>query len=126
MALCLGPDSRDSYSVAICRPKHETAIGFASTRSRGYSLVELVAVMTIVAIVVGIAVPSYKYVTNSNRVSAEVNLLLGDMQYARSEAVKEGTIVSVCPGTATPSGSTFTGTCSGAINWQTAGSCSPT
>jgi two-component system sensor histidine kinase TctE len=92
-------------------------------RSRGYSLIELIVVMTIVGIVVGICVPSYKYVTNSNRVASEVNSLLGDMQYARSEAVKEGAPVSVCPGTGTmpvsgttPKGS---GTCStSAANWQ--------
>src|SRR6202020_2055683 len=67
-----------------------------------------------------IGVPSYRYVTNSNRVSAEVNQLLGDMQYARSEAVKEGTPVSVCPGTATASGSppTYTGSCTNTLNWQ--------
>jgi two-component system, OmpR family, sensor histidine kinase TctE len=84
-----------------------TAISFAARSSRGYSLVELIVTMTIVAIVIGIAVPSYKYVTNSNRVSAEVNLLLGDLQYARSEAVKEGSTVTVCPSnnanTSTPS-----------------------
>jgi type IV fimbrial biogenesis protein FimT len=84
----------------------------AARGARGYSLVELIVVMTIVGVVIGIAVPSYKYVTNSNRVAAEINLLLGDMQYARSEAVKQGAPVSVCPGTATmPSGGTSTGSC---------------
>jgi len=75
-----------------------TATGFVPMRgSRGFSLVELIVVMTVVGIVIGIAVPSYRYVTNSNRVSAEINQLLGDMQYARSEAVKEGSTVTVCP-----------------------------
>jgi prepilin-type N-terminal cleavage/methylation domain-containing protein len=95
-----------------------TAISFAARSSRGYSLVELIVVMTIVGIVIGIAVPSYKYVTNSNRVSAEVNLFLGDLQYARSEAVREGSTVSVCQSTnaqtATPTCSTSSG-----ANWHT-------
>jgi type IV fimbrial biogenesis protein FimT len=63
----------------------------------GYTLVEMMIVITIVAILLALGVPSYRYVTNSNRVSAEVNALLGDLQFARSEAVKEGTTVTVCP-----------------------------
>ena len=63
----------------------------------GVTLIELLTVITIVAILMTIGVPSYRYVTNSNRASAEVNALLGDMQYARSEAVKEGQWVTVCP-----------------------------
>jgi len=43
-----------------------------------------------------IGVPSYRYVITSNRVSAEVNGLLMDMQFARSEAIKEGRTVTVC------------------------------
>lgn len=73
------------------------APGLAARGSRGYSLIELITVMTIIGIAIGIGVPSYRYITNSNRVSAEINQLLGDMQYARSEAVKEGSTVTVCP-----------------------------
>lgn len=65
--------------------------------SAGFSLVELMAVLTIVAILLGLGVPSYRYVTNSNRLSTEVNALLGDLQYARSEAIREGSTVTVCP-----------------------------
>jgi len=56
----------------------------------------MVTVMAIVAILMSIAIPSYRYVTNSNRIAAEVNALLGDMQYARAEAIKEGQTVTVC------------------------------
>jgi type IV fimbrial biogenesis protein FimT len=63
----------------------------------GFNLVELLTVITIVAILMSIGVPSYRYITNSNRVSTEVNSLLGDMQFARSEAIKEGQTVTVCP-----------------------------
>ena len=64
--------------------------------SRGVTLIELVAVMAIVGVLMAIGIPSYKYVTNANRISAEINGLLGDLQFARSEAIKEGQTVSVC------------------------------
>ena len=94
--------------------------GLVTRASRGFSLVELMVALSIIGITLAIGVPSYRYVTNSNRVSAEVNQLLGDMQYARSEAVKEGTPVSVCPGTATATGTppVYTGSCANSLNWQ--------
>ena len=52
--------------------------------------------MAIAAILMAIAIPSYRYVTNANRIAAEVNGLLGDLQYARAEAIKEGQTVTVC------------------------------
>jgi type IV fimbrial biogenesis protein FimT len=68
-------------------------------RQTGFSITELMVVMAIVAILLGIGVPSYRYVTNSYRMSAEVNGLLGDLQYARAEAIKEGQTVTVCVST---------------------------
>ena len=52
--------------------------------------------IAIAAIVATIAIPSFQYVTNSNRVAAEVNGLLGDLQVARADAIKEGQPVTVC------------------------------
>jgi type IV fimbrial biogenesis protein FimT len=63
---------------------------------RGFTLLELLTVMTVAAILIAVAVPSYRYVTSANRIAAEVNGLLGDMQYARAEAIKEGQTVTVC------------------------------
>ncbi len=67
-----------------------------ASRERGLTMMELLITMSIVAILSAIAIPSFKYVTQSNRSSSEVNALLGDMRYARTEAVKEGLPVTVC------------------------------
>ncbi len=81
------------------------------TRSAGFTMLELVIVMMIVAILAGIGIPSFKYVTTSNRIASEINGLLGDMQFARSEAVKQGLPVTVC--------STNNGTsCNGGAAWH--------
>jgi len=64
---------------------------------RGFNLIEMITVITIVGILATIAVPSYQYVTTSNRVVGEVDDLLGDLQFARYEAIKEGLDVQICP-----------------------------
>jgi type IV fimbrial biogenesis protein FimT len=81
--------------------------------SAGFTLVELMVVITIIAVLLSLGVPSYRYVTNSNRISAEVNALLGDLQFARSEAVKEGGTVIVCPANAALSA------CANNATWNT-------
>jgi len=65
-------------------------------RNAGYNMMEVMMVVALVAVLATIAIPSFKYVTTSNRIASEVNGLLGDMQFARSEAVKEGQSVTVC------------------------------
>jgi type IV fimbrial biogenesis protein FimT len=75
--------------------QHPAKSGYPK-RVVGFTLLEVLTVITIVAILMALGVPSYQYVTNANRISGEVNALLGDMQYARSEAIKEGQTVSVC------------------------------
>ena len=78
----------------------------------GFSVTELMVVVAIVAVLLAIGVPSYRSVTNSYRLSAEVNGLLGDLQYARSEAIKTGQPVTTCVST---DGATCAG--GGNVNW---------
>jgi type IV fimbrial biogenesis protein FimT len=65
-------------------------------RQGGYTMMELMMALSVIAILSFIALPGFKYVTSSNRVATEVNGLLGDMLFARSQAVKEGASVTVC------------------------------
>jgi type IV fimbrial biogenesis protein FimT len=79
----------------------------------GFTLTEVLVVITIVAILAAIGAPSFRSVTNSNRIAGEVNGLLGDMQFARGEAIKEGQDVTVC---ASADGKQCNG--AGATNWE--------
>jgi type IV fimbrial biogenesis protein FimT len=82
-----------------------------AARSPGFTLLELLITMSIAAILLTLAVPSFRYVTNSNRIAGEVNGLLGDLQFARAEAIKEGRTVTVCV-------STDGQNCAGSTTWQ--------
>jgi type IV fimbrial biogenesis protein FimT len=84
----------------------------ASKSMSGVTLVELMMTVALVSVLMAIGVPSYKYVTNANRLAAEVNGLLGDMQFARAEAIKEGQTVVVCS-------STDRATCANTNHWKT-------
>jgi type IV fimbrial biogenesis protein FimT len=65
-------------------------------RSPGFTLVEMIVVCGIVALLLAIGVPSFRYVTTSNRATTEINGLLADLQFARSEAIREGQQIDVC------------------------------
>ncbi len=66
-------------------------------RQHGFSLLELLATITIVGILLAIAVPSFRDVIRRNQVSSASNELLAAMSYARTEAISRGQIVSICP-----------------------------
>jgi type IV fimbrial biogenesis protein FimT len=74
-------------------------------------MVEVVVTMAVAAILLSIAVPSFRYVTNANRIAGELNGLVGDLQFARAEAIKEGRTVTVCV-------STDGNTCDNVSTWQ--------
>ena len=62
----------------------------------GFTTIELMVVVAILAIVLGLAAPSFKHLTQNNRITTKINILSSDYQYARSEAVRRGLPVVLC------------------------------
>jgi type IV fimbrial biogenesis protein FimT len=77
----------------------------------GFSLIELMAVIAIVGIAAAIGMPSMVGVINRTRLESELSSLEESLNLGRSEAVKRGVPVSVCP-------STDGATCSTGTNWS--------
>lgn len=67
------------------------------TQSAGFTLIELMVTVAVVAILLGLAVPNLGTAIQNNRATTQANALLAALNLARSEAVKRGTLVSVCP-----------------------------
>lgn len=73
-------------------------IGFrVQSSTRGYSLVELMVVLTVVAILSAVAGPSLKSLTDAQRMRSASYDMVSDLLLARSEALKRGTTVQVVP-----------------------------
>ncbi|AEG71347.1 Tfp pilus assembly protein FimT/FimU [Ralstonia solanacearum] len=98
MAVTVGTVIQAGLAYLSCVPCTVRAnrAASASGRARGFTLVELVVTIAIVAILVTLAAPSFRSTIQSARTSIEVNSLVNDLQFARSEAIKRGQPVSIC------------------------------
>lgn len=61
----------------------------------GFTLLELLIVVSIAAVLLGIAIPSFNATIRSNRLTTYANELVTSFNLARSEAVKRGQMVVV-------------------------------
>jgi type IV fimbrial biogenesis protein FimT len=66
------------------------------SNSNGVTLLELVVVIAIAAVLVTLAVPSFTSLSERSAVSGHVNMFIGTLRFARSEAIKAGSSVVIC------------------------------
>lgn len=64
---------------------------------RGFSLIELIVVVTIAAVLLGVAVPSFRDFMATQRVKNTAFDFAADLLLARSEAVKRNASVTLAP-----------------------------
>ena len=65
-------------------------------RIQGFTLIELLVTIVILAILMAIALPSYQRFVISNRLTAQINELVGDLSLARNEAGGRSQQVTMC------------------------------
>jgi len=65
------------------------------TNITGFSAIELLIGLVVIAIGLAVSIPAMQNFTNTNRQADLINKLVGDLNYAKSEAVKRGTTVTI-------------------------------
>lgn len=83
-----------------------------SRHAGGFTLLELMVGITVLALVLGIGVPTFTEMVRNNRQTAAVNQLVTSLNLARSEAVKRRIRVSLCPSNAAQDA------CDAAASWS--------
>lgn len=71
----------------------------AFRRAAGFTFVELMITLILGIILVAIAVPQFTIFIQTQKSVSVMNDLEDDLQFARSEGMKEGQFVSLCPST---------------------------
>lgn len=73
-----------------------TGTGPRAIKARGFTLIELMISLSILAILLGMAVPSFNNAVLGGKLSAFSSNLVASTQLARSEAVKRNQTVRMC------------------------------
>jgi type IV fimbrial biogenesis protein FimT len=73
--------------------------------SRGFTLVELMVTVAVAAILMAIAIPSFKTITVSNQLDAAANDVVNALNTARMQAIKRNADTQMCSNNASNNGS---------------------
>jgi type IV fimbrial biogenesis protein FimT len=65
-------------------------------RATGFTLVEMMVVITISAILLALAIPSFQAIIQSSRISSAANSMLAALDLTRSEAIRRGANATLC------------------------------
>ncbi len=65
-------------------------------KNSGFTLLELIMVLALVAIVMTFAIPAMQTFTQNDRLTTNINTLISHLAYARSVAVTRSAQVSIC------------------------------
>jgi type IV fimbrial biogenesis protein FimT len=79
--------------------------------SNGFTLIELMVVLVIIAVILMIGVPSYTVLTQRIKLKSHANELVSSAYLARSEAIKRNASMLLCT-------STDGTTCTGGDDWE--------
>jgi type IV fimbrial biogenesis protein FimT len=65
----------------------------------GFSLIELMVGIVVLAILTSIALPNFRTFVRHNAVTSQSNAMLADLQYARNDAITRRVITEICGST---------------------------
>lgn len=84
-----------------------------TSMNSGFTLVEVMVALVVLAIILGIGVPQFNSMIHNNRVSGVSSDLHAMLQLTRSEAVKRAASVSLCP----TAGRDSSASCADSTDW---------
>jgi type IV fimbrial biogenesis protein FimT len=64
--------------------------------SKGFTMVELMVVVALVAVVSAIAIPNFRDLIGRNNISSQVNEFIATLHLARTTAIQRGKYVTIC------------------------------
>ena len=88
----------------------KSQMGRCDVVARGFTLVELMVALSVLAVLMMMAVPSFRDAGLPSQLRSVANALVGATQLARSEAIKRNAVVTLC---VSPDGAAC-----GTGNWQ--------